>query len=79
MSGFNRIIAREMSKLNCGKLIKENIMRNVNPLIEWIKWLSYNPTHEQEKINYIYSKRVEDLSIDELKEIIKYKERNHMA
>ena len=54
-------------------------MRNVNPLIEWIRWLSYNPVHEQEKINYIYSKRVEDLSIDELKEIIKYKERNRMA
>lgn len=79
MSSFNRVMAREMSKLNGGKLIKGNIMRNVNPLIEWIKWLSYNPLHEQEKINYIYSKRVEDLSIDELKEIIKYKERNHMA
>lgn len=79
MSSFNRVMAREMSKLNGGKLIRGNIMRNVNPLIEWIKWLSYNPVHEQEKINYIYSKRVEDLSIDELKEIIKYKERNRMA
>lgn len=79
MSSFNRVMAREMSKLNGGKLIRGNIMRNVNPLIEWIKWLSYNPIHEQEKINYIYSKKVEDLSIDELKEIIKYKERNRMA
>lgn len=79
MSSFNRVMAREMSKLNGGKLIRGNVMRNVNPLIEWIKWLSYNPIHEQEKINYIYSKKVEDLSIDELKEIIKYKERNRMA
>ena len=53
MSGFNRVMAREMSKLNGGKLIKGNIMGNVNPLIEWIKWLSYNPLHEQEKINLI--------------------------
>ena len=79
MSSFNRVMAREMAKLNGGKLIRGNVMRNVNPLIEWIKWLSYNPVHEQEKINYIYSKKVEDLSIDELKEIIKYKERNSMA
>lgn len=79
MSSFNKVMAREMSKSSGGKLIRGNVMRSVNPLIEWIKWLSYNPVHEQDKINYIYSKRVEDLSIDELKEILKYKERNRMS
>lgn len=79
MSSFNKVMAREMSKSSGGKLIRGNVMRSVNPLIEWIKWLSYNPVCEQDKINYIYSKRVEDLSIDELKEILKYKERNRMS
>lgn len=79
MSSFNKVMAREMSKSSGGKLIRGNVMRSVNPLIEWIKWLSYNPVHEQDKINYIYSKRVENLSVDELKEILKYKERNRMS
>lgn len=78
MSDFNRIMAKELSKIK-GKIVRGNTIGNIDPIIEWIKWLSYIPIHEKKRIEFLYSKNITDLSIDELKEIINYKERNHMV
>ena len=76
MSDLKRIMAKEMAKINNGTAIniRGNVIGSVNPLIEWIRWLSYVPYFMKERIDYIYSKNVRDLSVDELKEFTFYQE-----
>lgn len=73
MSDLKRIMAKEMAKINNGTAIniRGNVIGSVNPLIEWIRWLSYVPYFMRERIDYIYSKNIRDLSVDEL--FLKYK------
>lgn len=67
MSDFNRIMAKEMIKMgvNC-KIIHGNIFGDISPDIEWNKWLSYESEFEKKRIEYLYSKRVSELSYEEL-------------
>ena len=55
------------------KVIHGNVIGNVNPYIEWIKWLSYVPEFQRKRINELNNKTVEDLTIEELDEIRAYK------
>ena len=57
-----------MAKINNGTAIniRGNVLGSINPLIEWIRWLSYVPSFTKERIDYIYSKNIRDLSVDEL-------------
>lgn len=64
---FNRVIAREMAKTG-GKIIHNNGMGNISSDVEWIKWLSYEPEFEKKRIEYLDSKKVSELSYEELKE-----------
>lgn len=74
----NRIIAKEMaySKTKC---IHGNVMGNISPDIEWLKWLSYEPKFEQERIEYLNSKKVGELSFEEIQEASTYKKNQHFA
>ena len=76
MSDLKRIMAKEMAKISSSTAIniRGNVLGSVNPLIEWIRWLSYVPYFMKERIDYIYSKNIRDLSIDELKELTSYQE-----
>ena len=76
MSDLKRIMAKEMAKISSSTAIniRGNVLGSVNPLIEWIRWLSYVPYFMKERIDYIYSKNIRDLSVDELKELTSYQE-----
>lgn len=80
MSDFNRIMAKEMIKMgvNC-KIIHGNIFGNISPDIEWIKWLSYESEFEKKRIEYLDSKRVSELSYEELEEAIGYRKNKIFA
>lgn len=54
------------------KIINGNVFGNVSPDIEWIKWLSYKPEFEKKKIEYFDTKKVSELSYEELEEASKY-------
>lgn len=73
MSNLKRIMVKEMAKISSSTAIsiRGNVIWSVNPLIEWIRWLSYVPYFMRERIDYIYSKNIRDLSVDEL--FLKYK------
>ena len=72
MSDFNKIMTKEMIKMgiNC-KIIPRNTIGNVSPIIEWIKWLSYEPEFEKKRIEYLDSKKSE-LSYEEIKFLLDY-------
>ncbi len=70
---FNRMLAREMSKIGSNvKIIHGKMVGNVSPDIEWIKWLSYEPEFEKKRIQYFDSKKVSELSYEELEESSRY-------
>ena len=70
MSDFNKIMTKEMIKMgiNC-KIIPRNTIGNVSPIIEWIKWLSYEPEFEKKRIEYLDSKKSE-LSYEDIEELM---------
>ena len=74
---FNKIMANMMAssgvKIVCGEIIG-----NVNPYIEWIKWLSYVPKFQKKRIQELNSKTVEELTFEELDEIRTYKNQIRM-
>lgn len=44
----------------------------ISPIMEWIKWLSYESAFEKKRIEYFDSKKISELSPKELKEENKY-------
>ena len=80
MRNLKRIMVKEMAKISSSTAIniRGNVLGNINPLIEWIRWLSYVPSFMKERIDYIYSKNIRDLSVAELKELTSYQEERRM-
>lgn len=73
MSNFNRIIAKEMARMGGKvKIIHGNVIGNVSPDVEWIKWLSYEPEFEKKRIEYFDSKKISELYYEELEEASSY-------
>ena len=73
MSNFNRIMAKEMARMGGKvKIIHGNVIGNISPDIEWIKWLSYEPEFEKKRIEYFDSKKISELSYEELEEASRY-------
>lgn len=73
MSNFNRIMAKEIVRMGGKvKIIHGNVIGNVSPDIEWIKWLSYEPEFEKKRIEYFDSKKISELSYEELEEASSY-------
>ncbi len=72
---------REMANIMAGssvKVIHGECIGNVDPYIEWIKWLSYIPEFQKERIQYLNSKTVEELTLEEIDELKIYKNQNKM-
>lgn len=72
---------REMANILAGsgaKIIYGEIIGNVDPYIEWIKWLSYVPEFQQSRIKELNSKKIEDMSLEELDEVRNYKNQKRM-
>lgn len=66
---------REMVKImaeNGAKIIHGENIGNVDPYIEWIKWLSYIPEFEKKRIEYFDSKKISELTYEELEEASRY-------
>lgn len=66
---------REMAKImadNGTKIIHGGNIGNVDPYIEWIKWLSYIPEYEKKRIEYFDSKKISELTYEELEEASRY-------
>lgn len=78
MGNYNRMMAKMMADLG-SKVITGNVFGNVSPDIEWIKWLNYEPEFEIDRINYLENKKVSDLSIKDLEEIIRYRRNREFA
>ena len=74
---FNRIMANMMAGSNA-KIISGEIIRDVDPYIEWIKWLSYVLEFQKARIQELNSKTVAELTLDELDEIRAYKRQIRM-
>lgn len=68
MSDFNRQMAKMMSGTKT-KVICGEVMGNIDPLTEWIKWLSYTPDFQKKRINELQNKKVIELSLSELDEL----------
>lgn len=67
---------KEMAYIMAGsgvKIIHGEVMGNINPYIEWIKWLSYIPEFQKERLEKLNSKTGEELTLEELDEIKIYK------
>lgn len=73
MSNINRIMVKEMARIGEKvKTVHVNVIGNVSPDIEWIKWLSYEPEFEKRRIQYLDSKKISELSYEELEEASRY-------
>lgn len=70
------IVNRVMANMIAGsdiKIIHGEVIGNVDPYIEWIKWLSYVPEFQKARIQELNSKRVEEMTLEELDELRAYK------
>ena len=74
----SKIIAKGLAGSKI-KIIHGAVKRNVDPPIEWIKWLSYIPDFQKSRIQYLESKMASDISLEELSEINQYKNQARMA
>lgn len=74
---FNRMMAKMMSGGNV-KVIHGEVVGNVNPYIEWIKWLSYIPEFQQLRMQELNCKSIDNASLEELDEIRKYKNQSRI-
>ena len=60
------------------KIIHGEVIGNINPYIEWIKWLSYVPEFQKARIQKLNSKTLKELTKEELNEIKSYKNQLRM-
>ena len=75
---ISKIMAKELANSGA-KFIHGAIKRNIDPIAEWIKWLSYVPESQKSKIQQLESKTVREISLEELEEIYQYKYQERMA
>ena len=61
------------------KLTKGRVFGDIDVIAEWIKWLEYIPREQQMKIDEMFYKKLSELSTDEIKYYLEYKEQQRMA
>lgn len=82
MSDFSKMMIGNIVKntgTRLGAVIPGEQIPGIDSLNEWIKWLSYKPSFEQEKITSISLKTVTDLTIDDLETLLQYKKEEKMT
>ena len=82
MSDFSKIMIGNIVKNTGTRLcivIPGEQIPGIDSLNEWIKWLSYKTSFEQEKITSISLKTVTDLIIDDLETLLQYKKEEKMT
>lgn len=82
MSDFSKMMIGNIVKntgTRLGIVIPGEQIPGIDSLNEWIKWLSYKPSFEQEKITSISLKTVTDLTIDDLETLLQYKKEEKMT
>ena len=82
MSDFSKMMIGNIVKntgTRLGIVIPGEQIPGIDSLNEWIKWLSYKPAFEQEKITSISLKTVTDLTIDDLEILLQYKKEEKMV
>ena len=74
---INKVVANMMAGSNI-KIIHGEVVGNANPYIEWIKWLSYIPKFQEVRLQEVSSKKVEELTGEEIDELNTYKRQNRI-
>ena len=70
---FNRLLAEAIARDSSGiKIFPKYLSGTISPDVEWIKWLSYVPEFEKKRIEYFDSKKISELSLEELEEAKRY-------
>ena len=74
MSNIRKIMINEMSKSG-GKIkyLHGGSMPNIEADIEFYKWLSYEPIFEKNEIDYLNSIKPENLTLEQLEELKRYR------
>lgn len=75
---ISKIMAKELANSGA-KFIHGAVKRNIDPIAEWIKWLSYVPESQKSKIQLLESKTVREISLEEIEEIYQYRYQEKMA
>ena len=78
---MNMNFNKEMANIMAGSRVKAihgECVGNVDPYIEWIKWLSYIPKFQKERMQYLNSKAVEELTLEEIDELRTYRYQHRM-
>ncbi len=82
MSNFSKMMISNIVKntdTRLGTVVPGEQIPGIDSLKEWIKWLSYRPSFEQEKITSISLKTVTDLTVDDLETLLQYKKEEKMT
>jgi len=79
MSGFSGIMAKIYAQNGGEKVIPGNVLGKIPPYLEWLKWLSYVPNFEKEKLALLDTKKVSELTWGELDYVISRKRNNMLA
>ena len=64
---------------NEGRVSYPQQLGQIEKLLEWEKWLSYQPQREIDRRNEIKNKRIDEFTLEDLKELQEYKNRVVMA
>ncbi len=80
MEKLKKILIKELSSSNgSATLTHGNVMGNIHPINEYIKWLSYEPEFEKERLDELNNHLAKDLSLEELKELHKLRVHKELA
>lgn len=80
MSDFSNMLDREIAKMGGNiKIIPGNRNGSLSPDKEWLKWLAYESDCEKQRIAYLNSKLVEQLTYEELEEVSRYRRNQNYA
>lgn len=66
MSDSGRILAKLFAERGSNaKMISGDCVGQINPYIEWVKWLSYEPEFEKEMMDYLEAKDASEITLEE--------------
>lgn len=70
---LNKIMTKQIIKMGTNvKLIHGKVIGNISPIMEWTKWLSYEPEFEKKRNDWLNMKKISECSYEELVEASRY-------